>query len=259
MITDDAAFLDLVDARADELAAFLGWAGRCEDQGRSLRLERRGDVERCRRLLGRFHAPWWGVVVYSCFDSSEGTEAVASAFAEPLPADAAEHALGRIRFPRGSVRDARAQATLTGAKTSLISACEKEADLEPVLAEPGTTFGERFEELTRIHVAWWGRTTNLDALIRGGTLAVDGVGYRPGRAYLRGSTGPAAGFARVWGIAVTGSNAGRCEELLVRWTRSWSIVVERLGVGWEGAPYDSADLENALCAFQQESRRAPRG
>lgn len=252
-LVDEDAFLELVDSRASEFAAFLQWAARCEarEPDSAVRFEHRADLDRCRRLLNHFHDPWRGVVVYSCFDSINGTGAVASSFAEPLPAGAAERVIARIDFPKSSVQYHRAQVTLTRAKKSLISACEKAEALHGVLATPGPTFDERFRELGQIHVWAWRRTTNFDALVRGGLLKVDGVGYRPTRAYLADSQGPAAGFERIWGIPVTRENSDACEELLVRWTQEWETVASRVGVAWRGKPYDSADFENALCIFQE--------
>jgi hypothetical protein len=84
-----------------------------------------------------------------------------------------------------------------------------------------------------------------------GAPTLDGVGYRPQRAYLQDSEGPATGFERVWGIPVTPSNANDCEELLVCWTRNWMAVAGRLGVNWSGKPYDGADFENALCVLKK--------
>jgi hypothetical protein len=247
------AFLTLVDRRAPELADFLRWARGCEDDGpsSSLRFEHRADFERCGSVLPHFRKPWWGVVVYSCFDSLNGTHAVASAFAEPLPAADAKREIAQIHFPASSVQYHRAQVTLTRAKRSLVSACEKAESLQDVLTIPGQTFDERFQHLARIHVWAWRRTTNFDALARGGMLEVDGVGFRPTRAYLDDSQGPASGFERIWGIPVTRENSAACEELLVRWTDEWETVASRAGVDWRGPPYDSADFENALCIFQE--------
>ncbi|RDI73272.1 hypothetical protein Gocc_2872 [Gaiella occulta] len=103
----------------------------------------------------------------------------------------------------------------------------------------------------RVIALSWRRTTNFDALVRGGMLKVDGVGYRPTRAYLADSQGPAAGFERIWGIPVTRENSDACEQLLVRWTQEWKTVASRVGIDWRGTPYDSADFENALCIFQE--------
>jgi hypothetical protein len=132
---------------------------------------------------------------------------VASAFAEPLSTSAAASAISGLD-PK--VQDHRAQVGRQRSKRSLVSACENAAELKRVLTTPGHTFDQRFKQLSQIHVWAWRRTTNFDALARGGVLKVDGIGYRPTRAYLKDSEGPATGFERIWGIAVTPSN----DELL---------------------------------------------
>ncbi|HSH61127.1 MAG TPA: hypothetical protein VK988_16100 [Acidimicrobiales bacterium] len=148
----------------------------------------------------------------------------------------------------------RAQSTRTGARRSLVSACDKADDIENVLCECGVAFDERFAALMKFRVSCWGRTTCFDVLLRAGALAVSGETYRPDKAYLRGSQGPSAGSKRLWGVPVTVSNADLCAELLRRWTQRWDAVASTVGVGWEGKPYDSADFENALCVFQEPHR-----
>jgi hypothetical protein len=123
--------------------------------------------------------------------------------------------------------------------------------LEAVLSDERAFFNLVDSRAAQIAEYAWNRTTNFDALARGGVLHTDGVGFRPDRAYLAGSAGPATGFARVWGISVTPSNADPCEALLRKWTNNWSIVAHRVGVDWIGEPYDSADLENALCVLKR--------
>ena len=140
---------------------------------------------------------------------------------------------------------------MAGARRSLLSACEKAADIQDVTFERGLSFDERFTRLMKVDVNWWGRTTCFDALLRAGVLGVSGETYRPERAYLWGSQGPAAGFERVWGTHVTGANAERCEAVLHRWTATWREVADTASVEWDGIPYNSADLENALCVFQE--------
>jgi hypothetical protein len=252
---DRAMFFALVEKRAAGIAEFLAWASECEvEPASSVRFEHRPDHVYCRSVLGRFFEPWWGVVVYSCFDSVNGTTAVAPYFAKPVPPSDADRIIRGVRFTRPSVQGHRTQVTLARSKSSLVSACEKAEALEHVLATPGRTFDERFAELSRIHVWAWRRTTNFDALARGGVLRVDGVGYRPEQAYLYGSQGPASGFERIWGIRVTRRTAPTCEQLLTHWTSEWDAVAARVGVEWRGPPYDSADLENALCVFQERRK-----
>jgi hypothetical protein len=248
----DADLDKLVDDRCAEIRQFLQWAANREASGggHSLRFDARPDLERCRSVLPQFEAPWWAVVVYSCFDSTRGTRAVANEFKSPLSPPAAESALSRVEFPASSVQHHRAQVGPKRSKASLLSACYKAPALKDVLTTPHLPFDERFKRLDRIRVQEWGRTTNFDSLARAGALKVDGVGYRPERAYLLNSRGPAAGFTRIWGLAVTNSTSAMCEEILTRWTRDWHAVAVRLGVNWVGGGYDHADLENALCLFQ---------
>jgi hypothetical protein len=135
----------------------------------------------------------------------------------------------------------------------LISACEKATEIERLLSEPSGSFEDRFTLLRKLHVAWWGRTTCFDVLVRAGVLGVSGHRYRPRFAQLRGSTGPAHGFALLWDVEVTPANSPLCEELLQAWTADWTGVCNLFGIDWVGAPYDSADLENALCIFQEST------
>lgn len=252
-VEDEEAWFELVRSRQGPVAQFLRWAAACEAGApeTSMRLENRDDIVRCGETLPLFEEEWWGVVVYSCFDSTTGTSVAASRFREPLLSVEAKRALAELEFPPRSVQHHRAQSTLSGARRSLISACENAADIRDVMFDRDLGFDERFMDLMKVNVSWWGRTTCFDALLRSGALAVTGTPYRPEKAYLRGSQGPAAGFERIWGTHVTGANADLCEALLRRWTETWSEVAEVVSVSWEGWPYDSADFENALCVFQE--------
>jgi len=247
------AWQRLVAERSATLGRFLEWASACEAGGpeTSLRLDHRDDIVRCRSVLPLFNESWWGVVVYSCFDSIAGTETAAKHVRAPLPAGSATEIANALEFPRGSVQHHRAQATLSGARRSLASACEKAESIRLVLCGPGYSFNERFTQLEDVNVSWWGRTTCFDALLRAGTLGVTAERYRPERAYLRGSQGPAAGFEDIWGLPVTNSTADECEQILLKWTDNWYEVAATLGVVWDGPPYDSGDFENALCIFQE--------
>lgn len=252
-VADEASWARLVRRRRRPLAWFLRWATACE-QGApetSLRVEHRNDIGRCRRVLPLFDEPWWGVVVYSCFDSTTGATAAARQFRAPLCPIRAERALHGVEFPKGSVQHHRRQSTLRGARHALVSACEKADEIRAVMLAPGMTFDDRFTALRRVGVHWWGRTTCFDALLRAGALGVGGHTYRPDKAYLANSTGPAAGFEQIWGVHVTGSTADVCEAVLRRWTHTWDDVAAAVGVEWVGPPYDSADFENALCVFQE--------
>jgi hypothetical protein len=252
VLDDNATWETLVSSRRLTVRQFLRWAAACESKsGTSLRLEYRDDVARCRDMLSLFDEPWWAVCVYSCFDSCESTQAVADKFRRPIGPAEATRVLEDIGLKQLVVRHHRAQSTRTGARRSLISACEKATEIEHILGEPSANFEDRFTRLRELHVAWWGRTTCFDVLVRAGVLGVSGNHYRPRYAQLRGSTGPAYGFALLWDLEVTSANSTLCEELLHAWTADWAKVCDLLGVGWVGASYDSADLENALCIFQE--------
>jgi hypothetical protein len=255
-MNDIGAWSNLILDRAPQLREFLEWAASREASGsaESLRLENRGDLDRCREVLPLFADPWWGIAVYSCFDSVVGASVAARATPEPMPPDVADARLQDVVFPPGSVQHHRMQVTLKRSKRSLVSLCEQRDDVSRVLCEPSLSFHDRFLKLIETHVYAWGRTTCFDALLRAGVLGTSGHVYRPERAYLLGSTGPGAGFAYIWGERVTADNADACEAILTRWTRDWGEVARIAGADWAGPPYDSGDFENALCVFQ-ESRK----
>lgn len=252
-LADEDEWRRLVQQRRQPLRHFLRWAAACEEgtRGTSLRLENRDDILRCREVLPLFDEAWWGVVVYSCFDSARGTRVAASRFRSPMSVIDAERVVAELDFPRGSVQHHRAQSTLAGARRSLTSACDKADGIHHILFQRGITFDDRFGQLMKIDVSWWGRTTCFDLLLRAGALGVSGQSYRPRMAYLRGSQGPAAGFERLWGVRVTATNAELCETVLRVWTECWSDVAAIAALDWVGMPYDSADFENALCVFQE--------
>lgn len=252
-VRDPIAWADLIDDRAGEIRHFLEWAAACEEDAPtvSLRLRHRVDVGRCAETMELFREPWWGVVVYSCFDSPRGTRIAAQRFPEPLPPGLAQAAVEELDFPRGSVQHHRTQSGLRGAKRALVSACDKVDELEKAFCSPGMNFDERFNMLARINVSWWGRTTHFDALLRAGALGVGAEFYSPDKAYLRGSQGPAVGFKKVFGLDVDASNADLAEEILATWTERWDDVARQVGAEWDGHPYDSGDFENALCIFQE--------
>jgi hypothetical protein len=255
-LTDRGAWLDLVRDRRGPVRQFLRWARTRESLGEeaSLRFENRKDVARCRRTLPMFSEPWWGVAVYSCFDSEIGSRAAATSFRAPLPRAEAEKAIRRITFPPRSVQEHRAQATLKRAKFALSSICDKAPELELVFRDEAMSFDQRLRQIERVDIDGWGRTTEFDALARAGLLEVAGVEYRPQSAYLAGSTGPRRGFTQVWDIDPAGDTEP-CEQLLRQWSRDWDVVTAEVGVGWDGRPYDSADFENALCIFQERRHK----
>jgi hypothetical protein len=96
----DADWDALLTARRSTVIDFLLWADERErTPGRSMRLENREDLTRVRQVLPLFGKPWWAAVVYSCFDSVRGTQAVANTFREPVPADQAAAILSRTAGP----------------------------------------------------------------------------------------------------------------------------------------------------------------
>lgn len=250
---DEVAWKKLIVNRLPHLREFLGWAATREagGEGASLRLENRDDLRRCREVLPLFAEPWWGIAVYSCFDSVTGASVAARVLPQPTSPDAADARLLDLRFPSGSVQHHRAQVTLTRSKRSLVALCEKAGSVSRHLLDQGLSFDNRFTGLMRTKVFAWGRTTCFDVVLRAGVLGVAGNVYRPEKAYLLGSTGPGAGFAHVWGTDVTTRNADHCEALIRRWSAHWDEVAGMAGVAWVGASYDSGDLENALCVFNE--------
>ncbi len=247
----DADWDALLTARRALVTDFLLWAKERErTPGRSMRLRNREDLTRVRQVLPLFGEPWWAAVVYSCFDSVRGTQAVADAFKEPLPPGQAAAILSGLVLPRGAVQHHRTQPGHRGAKIALISACGHAGGIQSILHEPGG-FHQRFERLLALPLPWWARTTCYDLLVRTGMLGIGGQRYQPDRAYLADSTGPSKGFARVWGVQVNGGNAEHCEQILREWSRRWAETCARLDISWEGAPYSAGDFENALCIYQE--------
>lgn len=253
-------FWGLVDSRKEELRAFLRWAAGRELDGSqlSVRFSQREDIKRCRESLGWFEGEWWGVLVYSCFDSLIGTKKAASRFRAPVSVSIAQGKLESLTFPPRSVQFHRSQATLKRAKSALLDICLKHQPLRHVLQDTSAaaTFENRFARLQKIDVDGWGRTTCFDVLVRAGSLPeVDGGSYRPASAQLFGSTGPSNGFRLVWGRSVSRANAESCEMILTVWAENWGEVARRVELPWESEPFDCADLENALCVYQEKSSR----
>jgi hypothetical protein len=241
--------LNRVRERHSQVRAFLVWAADAEKSW-SLRMRNRPDIVRARHAVSLFPEEWWGLVVYSCFDSITGAEVAAAAFQEPLPPEHAEATLGQLGFPKGSVGGHRIQPALTGAKRALVAACGGADVLNRVLLGNGS-FEERYARIRSARLSQWGRTTTFDLLLRAGTLGIGGSFYEPDFAQLDGSTGPKNGFKKIWGVAITTENAGWGEALLRAWTDEWQRVAAEVGVDWEGEPYTPADFENTLCIWQE--------
>jgi hypothetical protein len=247
---DEREFLSLIHTREDEVRQFLEWANHCEQSNHSLRLANRPDIPDAADAARAFVEPWWGIVVFTCFGSRIGAAEVAHDFREPIPADLAAERLTRIELPRRSIGHHRIQPGHRGAKVALISACEHATDFHGVIHSP-IGFDKRYRALRALHAAQWGRTTSFDLLLRVGALAVGGRTVLPELAYLAGSTGPAKGFNKTFGITITDENAGWAEAVLRTWADRWHQVASAVGATWPGPPYTPGDFENALCIWQE--------
>lgn len=248
--TEMGDFSALVQERKEQVRRFLTWAISHETSGWSFRWSERQDIRDAATAGTWFPNQWWGVMVFTCFGSLKGVQAVCASFQQPLKPDHAWDALQQIPFERGSIAHHRIQPGHKGAKIALVSACQHAEVFRQILLS-GETFDDRFKNLQALHASQWGRTTCFDLLLRAAALRVGEQDYMPDRAYLAGSTGPASGFKGVWGIQVTWHNADWCEGLLRWWSNNWRVVCDEVGVEWSGDPYAPADFENALCIYQE--------
>lgn len=248
--------LDQARGRQRQMRQFLDWVAEHEASGNSLRAQARPDIADAKEAIKKFpDNPWWGLVIFSCFGSLKGAETAARCFRHPVRADDAVRILDQIGFEKGSVGHHRIQATLKGGKEALVSACANAEEFRDILLAPDLSFDDRFQRLRGLGARQWGRTTCFDLVLRAGVLGISGEHYLPDRAYLRESRGPETGFQAVWGITLTKANEERCEGLLREWSRQWSEVAKEVGVTWPGEPYTIADLENALCIYQEHLKR----
>lgn len=246
-----AELLERVDERFDAVREYLVWARDNDNEQWSFRMTERPDIARAAETINLFPEDWWGVVVYSCFDSTVGAATAAPHFQEPLPPEHAEEILSGLEFPRGSVGGHRIQPAVKGAKQALVAACADHERLADML-HSGEDFDTRYRRLRAARIRQWGRTTSFDLLLRAGTLGIGGQHYKPEYAYFGGSTGPKAGFARVWGVALNDDVAVDWAERLLRtWTENWGAVADRVGVEWDNPPLEPCDQENFLCIYQE--------
>jgi hypothetical protein len=245
------AVQELVTERAAQVRHFLEWADSCETNGRSLRWDARPDIGAAGKAAALFPKPWWGVVVFTCFGSLKGTQAVKDAFRHPVAPDEAWRRLKTIHLEPGSIGHHRIQPGHKGARQALVSACTY-ADAFRHILHDDVGFDDRFDSLLALRAPQWRRTTCFDLLLRAGALGIGGRYYAPERAYLAGSTGPSTGFAMIWGQQVTHWNADWCEGVLRWWSNNWDHVCRLVGVVWHGDPYSAADFENALCIYQEQ-------
>lgn len=249
----------LVNDRRNEVRAFLEFALNSEREARltgeawrSLRLANRPDIKRARTAAEWFPETWWGVVVYTCFDSLVGTEDVREPFQQPLPDVEAWEAVEKILFRRGAVRGHRIRPGVGGAKKALVAASEHDDFFRRVLHAEDLSFEERYEQIRAARLPQWGRTTTFDLLFRSGALALGGVSYTPTTAQLAGSTGPQRGFTKIWGVTFSQNTFEWGEALLRAWTAHWNGVAEKVAIVWdEGPAYSAGDFENALCIWQE--------
>jgi hypothetical protein len=242
---------EIVERRREPLRNYLEWAKANDNEQWTFRMSARPDIRRAAEAAALFPDEWWGVVVYSCFDSVTGAKAVEPHFPHPLPPLEAEAILERVDFPRGSVGGHRIQPTVKGARQALVAACA-DHELLQALLHSGDDFDTRYLQLRRARLRQWGRTTSFDLLLRAGALGVGGQHYKPDYAYLSGSTGPKTGFARVFDEALTTDDrVAWAESLLWRWTEEWPVVAERVDVEWHAAPLEPCDQENFLCIYQE--------
>jgi hypothetical protein len=241
----------LVDKRKDQIRRYLGWARQNDNEKDSYRMADRDDIKEAKRAAELFPEPWWGVVVFTCFGSLTGAEAVARDFRQAIEPREARSTLARTSFPPGSVGHHRKRPALKGAKEALISACAQHRVLHDLL-NSREDFDARYRRLRDEKIRQWGRTTSLDLLLRAGALGICGQIYKPEYAYLKDSTGPADGFAQVWGIRPTRKKDVTWAEALLRaWMDNWEAVGKLVGVRWDKPPLEPCDQENFLCIYHQ--------
>lgn len=207
--------LALIDERADAVRDYLLWARRHDSEEGSMRMSARPDLRHAAEAAEEFPEQWWGVVVFTCFGAMLGAATVAPHFQRPLPRRDAEALLAEINLPAGSIGHHRIQPAHKGAKEALVAACAGHQLFHDVL-HSDDDFDTRYRRLHGARMTQWGRTTSFDLLLRTGALGVGGTSYKPELAYLGGSTGPKAGFARVWGVTLNNYEAVAWAEALLR-------------------------------------------
>jgi hypothetical protein len=243
--------LETVERRQEAVRDYLEWAKANDNEQWTFRMSARPDIKRAAEATERYPDDWWGVVVYSCFDSATGAAAVASHLSRPLPPSEAAAVLESIGFPRGSVGGHRIQPGVQGARRALVAACA-DHELFFELLHRDDDFDTRYLSLRSAKLPQWGRTTSFDLFLRAGAIGIGGGRYKPEYAYLGGSTGPKSGFARVFGETLaTDAQVARAESLLWHWTETWDAVAAKVGVQWDKPPLEPCDQENFLCIYQE--------
>jgi hypothetical protein len=243
----------LVLKRREQVHSFLAWAFQRELHGDSMYLANRNDIKDAKSAMTLFQPElaWWAVVVFGCFSSLESTRAVSKILTDPTNPD--KELVKSIPRSFLTVRGHRIQPAVRGALEALQAAYEHSGFFRAVLLEPAS-FDDRFSKLRNEHLTQWGRTTCFDLLLRTGAIGIDGTYYEPEIAYLADSTGPSAGFEKIWGLNLTKQLTAWAEGLLQAWHRNWGAVVQQVGARWTGRPYAPGDLENALCIYQHKAK-----
>jgi len=153
--TEMGDFSALVQERKEQVRRFLTWAISHETSGWSFRWSERQDIRDAATAGTWFPNQWWGVMVFTCFGSLKGVQAVCASFQQPLKPDHAWDALQQIPFERGSIAHHRIQPGHKGAKIALVSACQHAEVFRQILLS-GETFA-RFtvgpDDLFRVTVA----------------------------------------------------------------------------------------------------------
>src|SRR5207248_11229538 len=88
-VTRDDLFA-IVRSRREAVREYLEWAKANDNNQWTFRMGARPDITRAAETAALFPGDWWGVVVYSCFDSPSGAATVAPHFQHPLPPPEAE-------------------------------------------------------------------------------------------------------------------------------------------------------------------------
>jgi hypothetical protein len=146
---------EIVERRREALHNYLEWAKANDNEQWTFRMSARPDIRRAAEATALFPDDWWGVVVYSCFDSATGLKAVVPHFQRPLPPPEAEAILASVDFPRGSVGGHRIQPTVKGARQALVAACA-DYELFRELLYSGDDFDTRYLRLRGARLRQWG-------------------------------------------------------------------------------------------------------
>lgn len=152
-------------------------------------------------------------------------------------------------WPRPTIGGHRIQAGGNrGARVCLMSICRYAVEIEGILTTMSSV-DAAVTLLRSMRAPQISRTTSFDLALRAGQL-LHRPPFGPQLAHLRGSSGPASGFDRIWGFDPRGALSNRGEAGIRRWSSDWRDIAARVGVEWQWSPFTVGDLENALCIFQ---------